>query len=315
MMGLKRREFVKVGAGSALLLGLPCARGEELARLKIQGDIASVPVVPTDWKQFHAEMKKRNQPGVVVLLQSLPTAPSLKGAAAPAQQAQAEALKQLSDVHVNNDMATLVHNSLFNCGDSELPLLLVQAVFVAAPAAEVHKQFPALPARAGLALIGAEGKVLASMPLEHDLGQKFADRAAQLIYGKDGTMLAERVRAERAALGAAACAKLDAAITDLDNDDFNLRQQASQTLAGLFPQVQATLAQAHRDAKSMEVRVRIDTLFRKKLHDANTAALFQRSLAPHVAAAANFNIRVMCGQGSLLPQAHEFVQRWCAAKV
>ncbi|MGE3808742.1 MAG: hypothetical protein AB7K24_29095 [Gemmataceae bacterium] len=307
--GLDRRGFVKLGATSgAALLSVACVRGEqEIARDRRA--VAAIPACPPlDFNRFRSEMKKRNQPGVVVLLQPLTQGPAKQTNNKEAEKERL--LKHLAEVsQPRNDLATAVHNSLFTCGDSELPLLLVQAVFVAAPAEQVRKEFPTLPTDAGLALIGVDGKVIRSLPIDADMGNKFAERAAQLLYGKDGDLLAERIKAERAALGAADCKKLDAAIIDLDNDDFNIRQQASQTLAGLFSKVQASLARAHKDAASMEVRARIDALYRKKLDGENTAALFQQSLAPHVAAA-QFDIRVRCGQGALRPEAHRFVQLW-----
>lgn len=317
MSGMQRREFVQAGASGALLFGVPFARADELPVAQLAKARAAIPVgapiAPTDWNLFRAEMRKRNQPGVIVLLQEL--APQGKPNPVPAQRDA----KQLKEIAVpegeccNNHLATAINTILFNCGDSELPLLLVQAVFIAAPAEEVRKEFPALPTGAGLALIAADGKVQATLPVDADLGKKFADRVAQLIYGKDGVQLAERVKVERAALGEANCQRLDAALLDLDHDDFGRRQGASQVLTELFGKVPASLMQAFRSAPSLEVRVRIDSLFRKKLHDENTAALLQRSLAPHVAAQANFNVRVLCGQGALRPEAHRFVQLWSAA--
>jgi hypothetical protein len=308
--GLDRRGFVKLGAGGAFFLGLPLARGEEralLAKDALQRAVAPQPSAPVDFAQFRAEMKKRNQPGVIVLLQT---------PAQPAGQGKEDAKRK--EVFVPNQgsvnpLASAIHTSLFSCGDSELPLLLVQAVFVAAPVESVRKEFPSLPADTGMALVGVDGKVLASLPADADLGKKFADRAADLLYGKDGARLADRIKAERTALGDAAAKQLDAAVVDLDDDEFARRQAASETLTKLFAKVPASLAQAHRAAPSLEVRRRIDSLFRKKLHEENTAALFQRSLTPYVAAAVNFDIRIKCGQGALLPHAHTFVQLWCEA--
>lgn len=311
MAGLDRRGFVKLGAGGAFLLGVPFARGDErLQRKEIQAALAPVaPVAPFNWAQFREEMKKRNQPGVIVLLQ--PVGGAGQGPANPKEDAKRKFIAEMAP-HGTNPLASAIHNSLFSCGDSDLPLLLVQAVFAAAPADQVRKEFPSVPADAGMALVGADGKVIASVPIDADMGKKFADRAAELLYGKDGARLADRVKAERAALGEAACKQLDAAVVDLDDDRFSRRQEASEALGKLFARVPASLAQAHRAAPSLEVRTRIDSLFRKKLHDENTAALFQRSLAPHVAVAANFDIRIKCGQGALLPHAHQFVQMWCA---
>lgn len=315
MLALNRRNFVKLGASGAFFAGLPFVRGEGKqpaqalpARAPAAPGWAVPPAAPIDWAQFRAEMKKRNQPGVVVLLPSKgqPAAPGKEG---PAQDAK----REISIVPDNLDpMATAINASLTSCSaECELPLLLVQAVFVAAPAEQVRKEFPLLPADAGMALVGADGKVLASLPANPEMGKKFAASAAQLIYGKDNALLAERIRAERLALGEAACKQLDAAVVDLDSDAFDRRQAASETIGKLFPKAANSLIQAHRAAPSLEVRARIDSLFRKKLHDENTAALFQRSLAPYVASV-NFDIRIKCGQGALLPHAHQFVQLWCA---
>jgi len=267
--------------------------------------VGAVPVsAPVDWAQFREEMKKRNQPGVIVLLeQGQP--------AGQAKRTPQDTKETLAAARGRDPLAAAIHASLMSCSaECELPLLLTQAVFVAAPADQARQQFPALPAKVGMALVNADGKVLASSAADADLGKKFASRAVELMYGKDGALLAERIKAERTALGEAACKQFDAAVVDLDDDAFDRRQRASETIGKLFPRIPASLIQAHRAAPSLEVRSRIDSLFRKKLHDENTAALLQRSLAPYVAAA-NFDVRIKCGQGALMPQAHQFVQLWC----
>ena len=303
--GLDRRGFVTLGASGAFFVGLPLARAE-LKEIQVAAVRAKALPAPVDWAQFREEMKKRNQPGVIVLLQPLGQA---EGKGGPREDAK----RQFVNPQGANPLASAIHTSLFTCSaECELPLLLVQAVFVAMPADQARKEFPSLPADAGMALVGVDGKVVATLPADVDMGKKFAARAAELLHGKDSARLADRIKAERTALGDAACKQLDAAVVDLDDDAFDRRQLASETLSKLFAKVPASLSQAHRAAPSLEVRTRIDSLFRKKLHDENTAALLQRSLAPHVAAA-NFDIRIKCGQGALMPHAHAFVQLWCEA--
>jgi hypothetical protein len=300
---------VKFGVSGAAFLGLPFARAERQLAFRSGPAAPGVPN-PFDWASFRNEMKKRNQPGVIVLLQSPP--PAAKKAVEDEKLKKRLIEGDACDASVMLQ-ATTLHNLLFSCGNSELPHMLVQAVFVAVPAAEARQEFASLPAGAGLALIGTDGRVLGSLPADADLDKKFIVRAAQLLYGPEDRLLRERVKAERAALGEAACKKLDEAFVDLDDDEFSRRQQGSLTLTGLFARIPASLALAYRNAPSMEVRVRIDSLFRKKLHDENTAALLQRSLAPYAAAILNFDPRPNCGQGALRADAHEFVQRWAAA--
>lgn len=299
MTGLDRRDFVKIGATGAFFLGLPLARGEFHP-----GNAG--PGAPANWAQFRAEMKKRNQPGVIVLLTF--------GQANATKDEDAKR-KQLAAVphpaSQPDPLATAIHASLFSCGDSELPLLLSQAVFIAAPADQVRKEFPSIPAGAAMALVNGDGKVLNTLPAEVDLGKKFTDRAAELLFGKDGARLEELVKAERTALGEATCKQFDAAVIDLDDDAFPRRQAASEALGKLFPKVPASLTRARRAASSLEVRSRIDSLFRKPLHADNVGALFQQSLASYTPSSPHFNVRIKCGQGALLPHAHEFVQRWC----
>ncbi|WP_458864950.1 hypothetical protein, partial [Enterococcus faecium] len=63
MSGLNRRGFVKLGTGM-FFLGLPIARADQI----IVGKGAAIPApAPANWAEFRAEMKKRNQPGVLVL--------------------------------------------------------------------------------------------------------------------------------------------------------------------------------------------------------------------------------------------------------
>lgn len=317
MTGIDRRGFVKLGAAGACLLGAPKAWAELQAKnLRAAAAAPAVPAAPIDWARFRGELKKRNQPGVIVLLQSLNQpvgVPAQKQKEQEKAQAAIKRLRVAQPVHPGNHLATAVHNTLFSTCDSDLPQLLVQAVFIAASADQARKAFPSIPSNAGLALIDVDGKVAATLPIDAQLGMKFTERAVELVYGKDGGRLAERVKAERTALGESVCQKLDAAIIDLDADEFSRREIASETLGALLPRIPAALALAHRRAESLEVRTRIDTMFRRKLHDDNSSALLKQSLAPHVVAGLNFNIREKCGQGSFRPNAHEFAQRWCAA--
>jgi hypothetical protein len=310
---LNRRGFLRFGAAGSVALGLPfVTRSADFADPKAAAILpppAPPPAPLANWaSQFRDEMKKRGVPGVLVILPE---------ASAPGKQdngnfAEPRQKKIICGpiIHPAAQFASTVHQLLHCCGDGELPQLLCQAVFVAAPADQVRKEFPSMPANAGVALIGVDGKLQATLPYDNELITKFQERVAHLLYGPKGERLVERAADERKALGNEAARRLDAALVDLDHDEFARREAASEVVKEVGGRALAVLALTLRNSPSLEAKNRISAVFQTRLQEANVASLLQASLAPYAQLQPNFDVRVACGQGALKPPAYAFVQMW-----
>jgi hypothetical protein len=237
---LTRREFVRQSTAVTLLLGFPLL------------DQAAEPDKHYDELLGLAKerMKKENKPAVVIVF--------------PADR---ERLRSLE-----NDLARLVggHHPecglfpkgrgdevpLLGTGSPEAQLLLLQAVFVCLPAAQAAKAFPEVKTDTAVLLLGLDGKVAASFVPKLD-GNDFQPPLAELIYGKDGERLAAAVRTQRAALGKDLSARFDAAIRDLQSDQFASRQAAVRQLEELAPRATALLAEVYRGRRPLEMTRRL----------------------------------------------------------
>jgi hypothetical protein len=149
-------------------------------------------------------------------------------------------------------------------GDPAAQMLFCQAVFVCLTAEETKQAFPDFKAEAALILLDLEGKPLDCLkPDGHLFGKDFAERMARFLYGDKGQHLQPVVEAQRKALGPAVCDQLDAAIRDLDSSKFTVRQAASRRLEELAPRATGPLAAALEKKPPLEVRRRIEQLFRE----------------------------------------------------
>jgi hypothetical protein len=141
-----------------------------------------------------------------------------------------------------------------------LEFLFAEAVFVCAPAAQVHKTFPTTPPTATVLLIGPEGKPVASLADGPGLFEEgFVPQMTELLHGRRGERLAVAAKAQRRSLGDLA-AQVDVALHDLDSDLFRKREAASGFLAGTAERSTAVLVEARLKAPSLEAKRRLERL-------------------------------------------------------
>lgn len=231
-----RRDFLQQGAAT-LILGFPFAAG-------CAKEAADPEKLPEPRPAFGGllgkaagRMRDECKPGVVIVVPQDP----------------AKALPLLQEL-----TAFLGDHSAAN------RRLLGQAVFVCLPFKDARAAFPAMKSDSLLLLLDHRGQLIDERAADP---RPFPDAAAHLtrfLHGPDRKHLAAFRDAQRAALGAAPCERIDAALRDLRADGFRTREDATRRLWDYAPRATAVLADAFY-AGTEDVRHRIDMLF-ARLH-------------------------------------------------
>lgn len=146
-------------------------------------------------------------------------------------------------------------------GDRSARVIFCQAVFVCLPFEQAKELHPDLTPGTAALLLGVNGQLVDTLKAEPELfGQDFVPKMTRFLHGANGERLAATLRAQRKALGPKHCDRLDAALSNLNSDDFALRQSASRQLAEHAPRATAVLVSNMKNPPSLEVRRRIELL-------------------------------------------------------
>ncbi len=248
-----RRDFLEQSAATGLLLGFP---------FLVPQEGAGAEPAPTGAELLdlaRRRMKQEVRPGVVILI--------------PPDPDDAQRLaRDLGDLlGAGNEWCFFVSGKereevgkppVTGATDPSVQRLFCQAVFVCVPLADVRKAFPDVRPGSAALLLDAAGRPLDQLAADPTLfGKDFPAKMKRFLHGPRGAHLATAGAAQRAALGPAAAAQLDAAVRDLDADDFTARENASRRLAELAPRAPALLAAALEAAPGLEPRRRLERLF------------------------------------------------------
>lgn len=247
---LPRREFLKQSAAASVILGFPFLHTS--AQVPKNGSQADF------MKLAQERMKQENKPGIAIVVPPNPEAAELLG----------EQLARLIGVsgpltQVDREVRGKgIHLFPIGGGDAATHRLFCQAVFVCQATDPPPQPGPAIKPEVSLVLMGENGWPQERVTIGLDqFGKDFTSTVTQLLHGEKGERLALTVKAQRAALGAEACAKFDKALAQLDADEFQTREAASKQLGQLAPRATALLAAALEKKPTPEVRRRLEEIF------------------------------------------------------
>lgn len=254
MPALNRRAFLRQGLAASAILGFSLRDG-----FAAVPSVGKLPTTPDFLALALAKMKREIKPGIVIVI--------------PTEAAKA--------THLANELAELIGSQDQNCcvdrpsgrakgfppavgaGNPNARLLLCQAVFVCLPPDQVKTLCPDLKADSALVLLDLQGKPVEQLKADPNLfGKEFVSQMREILYGKQGERLAATIKAQREALSKEEAGNLDKALANLDAEDFATRQAASEQLKTLAPRSTAAIASLLRGGPSLEVRMRVERIFK-----------------------------------------------------